>query len=115
MAMDRKHIVGGLVILAATCSGPPAFADGPRFPMGPGTKLARGVVNAATGWLEVPKQTAISTQEATFSNLIGGLFQGVLMGTARTLVGGYEITSFLVPAPEQYGPVTRPPTVFAGR
>lgn len=111
--MDRKHIVAGLVILAISSSALPASADDPRFPTGPGAKLARGVVNAATGWVEVPKQTVISTQEVAFSNLIGGLFQGVLMGTARGLVGGYEIGSFLVPAPEQYGPLTGPPTVFA--
>ncbi len=82
--MYRKHIVAGLVIVAATAAALPSFAED-----NPATKLGRGLVNATTGWLEVPKQTAIGTQDAGFPGLIGGLFQGVAMGVARTVACGF--------------------------
>ncbi len=114
--MDRKHIVAAFVFLAAIVAAVPAFAaDGTEHAGNPGEKLARGVVNATTGWLEVPKETARGAQEAGPPGLIGGLFKGVAMGVTRTVVGGVEIGTFLLPIPNGYEPILKPATVFDAR
>ena len=114
--MDRKHIVAGFVILAAIVAAAPAFAaEGTDHAGNPGEKLARGVVNATTGWVEVPKQAAIGAQEAGPPGLIGGLFKGVVLGVTRTVVGGVEVGTFMLPAPDRYEPILKPATVFEGR
>ena len=114
--MNRKHIVTGFALLAAILAATPAFAaDGPAHAGNPGEKLARGVVNATTGWVEVPKQTAIGGQEAGVPGLIGGLFKGVALGATRTVVGGLEIATFWAPVPDRYEPMMKPATVFEGR
>ncbi len=114
--MDCKHIVAGFVFLAAIIAAVPAFAaDGTEHAGNPGEKLARGVVNATTGWMEVPKETARGDQEAGLPGLIGGLFKGVALGATRTAVGGLEIGTFLLPIPNRYEPILKPATVFDER
>lgn len=114
--MYRNHIVIGLVTLATLFAVLPAFAqNGNGYAASPATKLGRGVVNATTGWVEVPKQTIIGAQEAGVPGFFGGIFQGVAMGVTRTLVGGYEIGTFWAPVPEGFEPVLKPHTVFDGR
>src|SRR5574341_2165724 len=98
--MNRKHVVTGFVILAAVLAAVPAFAaGGPEGTGNPGTKLTRGVVNATTGWVEVPKQTALGGQETGVPGLVGGLFKGVALGVTRTVVGGLDVATFWAPIP----------------
>ena len=113
--MDRKRLVTALITLATLCAALPAFANRPEYLADPDAKLARGVVNAATGWMEVPKQTAMGGRNGKFPGLITGLFKGVGLGAARTLVGGYEIATFWGPGPAQAEPVMKPATVFGGQ
>lgn len=111
--MNRKHVVAGLIALVIAAGASPALADEPSEAAGnPGTKLVRGVVNASTGWMEVPVQTARGAEEAGLPGLIGGVFKGVGLGAARTVIGGFEIGTFLLPIPERYEPVIKPATVF---
>ena len=113
--MNRKQIVAVLAILALTLGALPAFAGDPDSAGNPGTKLARGIVNASTGWVEIPKETARGAEEAGLPGLIGGLLKGVTLGVVRTAVGGYEIGTFFLPIPDGYEPVLQPPTAFDGR
>ena len=114
--MDRKHIIAAFVFLAAIVAAAPAFAaEGTEHAGNPGEKLARGVVNATTGWVEVPKETARGAQEAGLPGLIGGLVKGVALGATRTVVGGVEIGTFMLPVPDRYEPILKPATVFEGR
>jgi putative exosortase-associated protein (TIGR04073 family) len=114
--MDRKHIVAGVVILVAALAAAPAFAaEGPDRIGNPGEKLARGVVNITTGWVEMPKQAALGAQEAGPPGLIGGLLKGVALGVTRTVVGGLEAGTFFLPIPDRYEPILKPATVFEGR
>lgn len=114
--MHRRHIAAALMILAAVFAALPAFAmDGGDYAAGSGTKLGRGVVNGATGWMEVPKQTAIGGQEAGVPGVVGGFFKGVAMGVARTVVGAVEIATFWAPVPERFEPALKPATVFEDR
>lgn len=114
--MDRKHIIIAFAILAAALAAAPAFAaEGPEHVGNPGEKLARGVVNITTGWVEVPKEAALGAQEAGPPGLIGGLFKGVALGVARTVVGAVEAGTFFLPIPDRYEPILKPATVFEGR
>lgn len=114
--MERKHAVAAFAILATILAAAPAFAaDGPEAAGNPGTKLARGIANATTGWVEVPKQTALGAQEAGIPGLVAGLFKGVALGATRTAVGGLEVGTFWLPFPDRYEPILKPATVFDAR
>ena len=111
--MNRTHIVAAAIALATALSGVPAFAaENPTSPENPATKLARGVANASFGWVEVPKQGTLGSQEAGLPGFIAGLAKGLGIGAGRTLVGAMEIGTFWAPIPEGYAPILNPPTVF---
>ncbi|PIQ82222.1 MAG: hypothetical protein COV76_04900 [Candidatus Omnitrophica bacterium CG11_big_fil_rev_8_21_14_0_20_64_10] len=75
----------------------------------PAGKLFRGMANAATGWMEIPKQISLKWQQAgPMEGVTAGLFRGVGYAVARSTVGGYEIATFPVPVPDGYRPVMEP-------
>jgi putative exosortase-associated protein (TIGR04073 family) len=78
------------------------------------TKLFRGMVNAATGWMEVPKQMSLTWQES--GPAVGaswGLIKGISYAIARSVAGGYEVATFLLPIPEDYKPLMQPEYVLS--
>lgn len=112
--MRRKSVVVFLVIaLAVAGAAGPAFAeqDTGRLVV---TKLFRGIANAATGWMEIPKQIMLVHQEmgggAAFS---WGLVKGIGYAIGRSVVGAYEIATFPLPVPEGYVPVMQPEYVLS--
>lgn len=93
----------------------PAWALGSEIDTlrGIGVKLVRGVVNAATGWVEIPKQISLIWQESgPGPGSTWGLLKGVGFAVARTAVGAYEIVTFPAPIPEGYLPILEPEYVF---
>ncbi|MBI2093230.1 MAG: exosortase system-associated protein, TIGR04073 family [Candidatus Omnitrophica bacterium] len=66
-------------------------------------KMGRGVVNILTGWLELPKQIQLGSQE---DNPLSGFGRGLLKGTTLTLlrggVGLYETITFPLPYPKDF-------------
>ena len=79
----------------------------------PFTKLGRGVANALTGWIEIPKNVyAVSREHNPFAGITLGLARGVGMTLVRTGAGFYEIATFPFPLPENYRPVLEPEYVF---
>jgi len=80
--------VGLLIVsMATTCYADNAFH-----------KLGRGIVNAGSGWLEVPKTMYEESKE---HNPLIGLTYGTIKGSVkcvgRTGVGAFETGTFLVP------------------
>jgi putative exosortase-associated protein (TIGR04073 family) len=66
-------------------------------------KLGRGVVNVLTGWIEVPKQTHLGSQEDNpITGIAGGLCKGIARGILRTGVGVYEAVTFPIPYPRGF-------------
>lgn len=102
----RPRILALLTILLLSAFAPCAYAEG-----GPFTKLARGFVNATTGWLEVPFQFArhAPDKEVAFSPIYG-FFEGLRQAGARTLYGLWDIASF--PAPPYDSPTPEPETLI---
>jgi len=79
-----------LIILAFTL---PALAA-----EGPGEKLAGGIEKTATGWTEVPKEMAETTEE---TNVVEGVTVGTVKGTGKAVVetaeGVVESATFFIP------------------
>ncbi|OGW75783.1 MAG: hypothetical protein A2Z72_05205 [Omnitrophica bacterium RBG_13_46_9] len=79
-----------------------------------GKKLARGLANILTGWVELPKNIYdTSVEDNVFSGLTVGLVKGVGMAIVRTGAGVYETVTFPFPIPEDYAPVLEPEFVFS--
>lgn len=110
--MYRKPIAS-LAVAAALLAATPALAgEAGQYASNAGTKLGRGVLNAATGWAEVPKQAVIGGQGEGVLGGFEGFFKGVGLGVARTLAGAFEVVTFWAPVPERFEPVMEPDTVF---
>ncbi len=78
------------------------------------TKLFRGIVNAATGWMEIPKQMSLVWQDqGPGSGLTWGFIKGTGFAIARSVGGAYEIVTFPFPIPEEYRPIMQPDYVLS--
>jgi len=104
-----KKTVALFLVVVFLCSLPkPVYANGPL------KKLQRGIINIATGWVELPKQFITETNER--GNMGGFVFVGPLKGitfaVARTLGGVYDVVTFLIPLPENYEPLIKPEFVM---
>jgi len=66
-----------------------------------GEKLAEGVEETATGWTEVPKEIAETTEE---SNVVEGVTVGTVKGAGEAVVattqGVVKAATFMVPSDE---------------
>ena len=72
-------------------------------------KLGRGLGNVATGWLEVPATIErLYHEEDAATTIISGAFIGFFKAIGRTLVGGFETITFLLPIPVDYAPILPP-------
>ncbi len=92
-SMAAAAMVAGMVLWM----GSAAWAQDPIHKMG------RGVVNVLTGWIELPKQIHLGSQE---ENPVVGLGKGFLKGASLTIlrggVGLYEAITFPIPYPKDF-------------
>lgn len=123
----RRFLWLGIAVVVLPLLASPAHAL-PRYvkkhPHGtPMKKLGRGVVNVATGVLEIPREVTMQTHQgiaqgqypvAAFPE---GLVKGILPGTAKALgrmgSGVWDIISFPVEQPANYDSLYEPATIFA--
>jgi len=76
-------------------------------------KAARGIANVATGWLEIPKQIYVTSQEeGTAKAIFVGPFMGIGMTIIRTLSGAAEFLTFYSAYPNFYAPYFEPAYVW---
>ena len=69
----------------------PAHAAGPNALK----KLGRGVINTATGWVELPVQIIQSKRDDSAALWVAtGACKGVSLAVARTLYGVWDIATF---------------------
>lgn len=103
-----------VLILCIAAVALPAFAQEGSVIEKMGKKLGRGIVNIATGWVELPKNiydTSIETNNPLMGMTYGTL-KGVGMTVVRTGAGAYDVVTFLFPLPEDYEPILEPEFVF---
>jgi putative exosortase-associated protein (TIGR04073 family) len=80
---------------------------------GMANKLARGVANVATGWMEIPKQIYISCKEDGYAKgLTVGPLKGIGMTLVRTASGLGETVTFFIAYPGFYDPFFDPSYVW---
>ena len=80
---------------------------------GMANKIARGVANIATGWLEIPKQIYITCKEEGYAKgLTVGPLKGIGMTLVRTASGVGETATFLIAYPGFYDPFFDPAYVW---
>jgi putative exosortase-associated protein (TIGR04073 family) len=93
----RGSVVAALVAGIGLWVSPPVWAQDPIHKMG------RGLVNILTGWIELPKQIHLGSQE---DNPVTGLGRGILKGAGLTVlrggVGIYEALTFPIPYPKDF-------------
>jgi putative exosortase-associated protein (TIGR04073 family) len=80
---------------------------------GMSNKLARGVANIATGWLELPKQVYQTSQEdGVAKGATVGPLKGIGMTLVRTVAGVGETITFFIPYPGFFDPFFDPAYVW---
>ena len=106
---SRRCSVVVMVMVLALVIGSVA----PVFAQDIGHKLGRGLLNVATGWVEVPKGIRDgSQQENAVLGVTMGIFKGLGLGLLRTGVGAFEVVTFPIPWPQNYAPVYEPEYVW---
>ena len=116
----KKRSAGLLVIapLLLLFAAGPARAEERQAAQNSGrsaaTKLFRGVANAATGWIEVPKQMSLEWEgKGAKRGLTVGLARGLGWAVGRTVLGLYEAVTFPISAPNDYHPIMNPEYVLS--
>lgn len=98
--------------LAALAAGSPRAWAGDDLAAGMVTKFGRGLVNASTGWLELPKEWVKQSKVNPAIGWLVGTFSGVGMTIYRAGAGVYDAGFFWLPVPPRFESVIRPNTVF---
>ncbi|NQT95233.1 MAG: exosortase system-associated protein, TIGR04073 family [Candidatus Omnitrophica bacterium] len=114
MKRTTKVTTVAVLILCIAAVALPAFAQEGSVVERMGKKLGRGIVNIATGWIELPKNI-YDTSVETNNPLMGityGTLKGLGMTVVRTGAGVYDTATFLFPVPQDYQPILEPEFVF---
>ncbi|MFA6281314.1 MAG: exosortase system-associated protein, TIGR04073 family [Candidatus Omnitrophota bacterium] len=105
--MFRKTV--GLFILGLFVVSVGAFAEDHNAL----TKLGRGVTNALTGVVEIPKQVyLVSMEKEPVTGATYGTAKGICYGLLRTAAGVYDTVAFAIPPYDK--PIMEPAFVFEG-
>lgn len=79
------------------------------YPAAASEKLVNGIANAATGFVELPKNIILNSQrEGAAYGLTVGLLTGILHTIGRTVFGALDAATFLIPTQ----PTVRPPYIW---
>ncbi|MCB1948403.1 MAG: exosortase system-associated protein, TIGR04073 family [Burkholderiales bacterium] len=72
-------------------------------------KFVTGIVNTATGFVELPKNIILTTQrDSIVHGMTIGLVSGIMHTVGRTVIGVFDVATFLIPTP----PSIQPPFVW---
>jgi len=89
--------------VSVTLLGGTLWLTTPAWAQDPIHKAERGIVNVLTGWIELPKQIHLGSQEDNpVSGLAWGLVKGVGLTVLRGGVGLYEALTFPLPYPKDF-------------
>lgn len=77
-------------------------------------KLTRGVTNAVTSIVELPKQTILTGRDMGPVGYVIGPIKGVGMTFYRGIIGVVETVFCMVPQPGYYDPMMEPEYVWQG-
>jgi putative exosortase-associated protein (TIGR04073 family) len=70
-----------------------------------GEKFVSGIANAATGWVELPKNIVLTSQtEGPLYGATIGLAMGIMHTVGRSLVGILDAATFFIPTKPSVNP-----------
>jgi putative exosortase-associated protein (TIGR04073 family) len=112
MNVLKQFGVGSAIVILISFSSGLCFGGDPMA-TGIQHKFFRGVSNAITGWIEIPKQLYLgTTQGPPVLGTLQGVFEGVGMSLVRTTAGLYDVATFPIPFPWDYAPLFKPEYVW---
>jgi putative exosortase-associated protein (TIGR04073 family) len=104
-----KQMSKKLLLLSALCLMMPYGAMAESYPSKVVAKLGNGIVNVATGIVEIPKTMLVtSAKKGPLYGMTAGFLTGVFHMTGRTVLGATDVATFLVPTK----PVIQPKYVW---
>ena len=116
--MKRTQLLSTMLLFALAVSALPVTARADQQPEmiveKMAVKLTRGVTNAATCVVELPKQSILTVRELGAAGYVVGPLKGIGMTLYRGFIGVTEAVFFLVPQPGYYDPMIDPPYVWEG-
>ncbi|MFC1548742.1 exosortase system-associated protein, TIGR04073 family [Candidatus Omnitrophota bacterium] len=105
-----KKILALLIVITLFFSW---TANADDITSGPVEKLGRGISNVVFSPLDFLKGMGDASEEGgIFAGLTWGPFLGTVNLVKRIAVGAFEIVTFPVPIPENYGPILTDPEFF---
>ncbi len=108
MNMHARKISAALIAAMSTVLAFPRAADA-EYPDNLEQKLGAGLVNMATGWVELIKSpVAIGKKEGIGWGMTLGPLMGVLHTAGRTGSGVFDIVTFVLPTK----PMVDPPMIW---
>ncbi len=79
------------------------------YPVAASEKLVNGIVNVATGVIELPKNVILTSQrDGAAYGMIIGLVTGIMHTIGRTVFGALDAVTFFIPTQ----PTVRPPYIW---
>jgi putative exosortase-associated protein (TIGR04073 family) len=107
LGMEQQVLAKGSRTMTLDDASPQEVVDGMA------NKVARGVTNVATGWLEIPKQIYLTCKEDGYAKgLTIGPLKGLGMSLVRTAAGVGETFTFVIAYPGFYDPLFDPSYVW---
>ena len=97
--MATKILLSTFVILALVAFSSVSFAAAEEESGNAGTKLAIGLTNILTGWVELPMDIgkSVSTKDMGRSLVTEGIVKGLFDAIARTAAGVGDTVTFAFP------------------
>ena len=93
-----KNTLKSLLILSALFFFSPHAAMADSYPEKVGDKLAHGLANTITGFVEIPKNIMLTNKEkGPGYAATAGLLTGIVHGIGRTLTGAVDLVTFIIP------------------
>lgn len=93
-----KKMLKLTLLLSALFFFSPQAAMAQSYRPNPIEKLAGGIANVATGFMELPKTMIITSQREGFLyGVTVGLVAGVMQTAGRTAIGALDVATFMFP------------------
>lgn len=111
MISSKHTLLLATVMLAVSAPAAHAAAqdESRSYASTAGEKLGIGIINTATGWVEIPKTMIVTThKDGIAMGLSGGLIKGVAHTLGRTALGVVDLATFVIPTK----PMVQPKVVW---
>ena len=98
MYCKKKWLAIAIALAISSSPVQAAAGDPEKYPVSLEQKLGAGLINTATGWVELIKTPiAISKKDGLGMGLTVGLAKGIVNTVGRTFWGVFDVVTFILP------------------